>query len=103
MAVSPLQDTEFNRYKSDIKFLDYCSIGAAGIFSQLRVYQPTVQDRITGFLVPNEHDEWIEVMKELISDGDLRQEVARQANCYLFQERILARCIQNWERALEVI
>jgi hypothetical protein len=41
IALSPLQDTPFNRCKSDIKFLDYSAIGAAGIYSRGPAYAST--------------------------------------------------------------
>ena len=100
IAISPLIENEFNRCKSDIKFLDYCSIGAAGVFSRVPAYQSTVRPFETGILVENREESWIEALDRLITEPDLRIEIARSAMIYLFKERTISRCVRNWIDAL---
>ena len=100
IAISPLIEDEFNRCKSDIKFLDYCSIGAVGIFSRVPAYQSTVKHLETGLLVENLEQSWIEALGRLIMEPDLRTEIARSAMVYLFEERTISRCVRNWVDAL---
>jgi glycosyltransferase involved in cell wall biosynthesis len=100
IALAPLVDTTFTRSKSDIKFLDYAAMGAAGIFSKGPVYSPTVQHLRTGWLVENRKKFWVEAIENLITDPALRQEIARNARSYLLNERILAKNSVNWVNAL---
>ena len=68
IAIAPLQNTPFNRCKSDIKFLDYAAIGAAGIFSESPVYSNSVHHRQEGWLAENTPEVWEEALETLIQD-----------------------------------
>lgn len=96
IAISPLQNTQFNNCKSDIKFLDYASIGAAGIYSQSPVYSSTVHHQQNGWLAENSPDAWVEALETLIKDTPLRLSIARNATGYLYKERILAQHAADW-------
>jgi glycosyltransferase involved in cell wall biosynthesis len=96
ITISPLQNTQFNNCKSDIKFLDYASIGAAGIYSQSPVYLSTVHNQQDGWLAENSPDAWVEALETLIQDTPLRLSIARNASRYLYQERILAQHAADW-------
>jgi len=101
IAVSPLKDTPFNRCKSDIKFLDYSAIGAAGIYSRIPAYESSVRHLETGWLAENEVEAWVEALERLLSDDSLRMQLAQNATRYLYAERTLACCAHNWLKALE--
>jgi glycosyltransferase involved in cell wall biosynthesis len=101
IAISPLEDTPFNQCKSEIKFLDYSAIGAAGIYSQVPAYESSVRHLETGWLAENEVDAWVEALEELLSNDRLRMQIAQNATRYLYAERILAYCAHNWLKALE--
>jgi len=101
IAISPLKHTTFNQCKSDIKFLDYSAIGAAGIYSRVPAYESSVRHLQTGWLAGNDVDAWVEALEELLSNDSLRIQVAQNATQYLYAERILARCAHNWLKALE--
>jgi glycosyltransferase involved in cell wall biosynthesis len=100
IALAPLVDNAFNRSKSDIKFLDYAAIGAAGIFSQGPVYSSTIKHLETGWLVDNRKKNWVEALDTLITDESLRREIAQNASRYLYNYRILAHCSYRWVDAL---
>lgn len=101
IAISPLKDTPFNRCKSDIKFLDYSAIGAAGIYSRVPAYESSVRHLETGWLAENDVGAWVEALETLLADDGLRMQLAHNATRYLYAERILARCAANWLKALE--
>jgi hypothetical protein len=103
IALSPLRITPFNRYKSDIKFLDYCAIGAAGVFSRIAAYQSSVQDRATGILVDNQPELWFQAIDELIRNELFRMAIAREATDYLYSERVLAHHYYDWIAALQSV
>lgn len=101
IAISPLKDTPFNRCKSDIKFLDYSAIGAAGIYSRVPAYESSVRHLETGWLAENEVGAWVEALEGLLSDDNLRIQMAQNATRYLYTERTLAHCAHCWLQALE--
>ena len=101
IAISPLKNTPFNQCKSDIKFLDYSAIGAAGIYSRVPAYESSVRHLQTGWLAGNDVGAWVEALEELLSNDRLRMQLAQNATQYLYAERILARCAHNWLKALE--
>jgi processive 1,2-diacylglycerol beta-glucosyltransferase len=101
IAISPLRDTAFNASKSDIKFLDYCAVGAAGIYSRVPAYASSLRHMETGWLAENDTEAWTEALATLIADDELRRHVARQATEYLYGERILAQCADRWLSALD--
>jgi glycosyltransferase involved in cell wall biosynthesis len=96
MAISPLQDTPFNNCKSDIKFLDYASIGAAGIYSQSPVYSSTVCHQQNGWLTENSPDAWEGALETLLQDSPLRLTIAKNATHYLYKDRTLVQHAADW-------
>jgi len=100
IAIAPLQNTDFNNAKSDTKFLDYCAIGAAGIYSNTPVYQSSVVNNETGLLVDNNFDDWVKALEVLISDNTYRLRLAQNAHKYLYENRVLGQCVRNWIDAL---
>jgi glycosyltransferase involved in cell wall biosynthesis len=96
IAISPLLNTHFNACKSDIKFLDYASIGAAGIFSQSPAYSSTVQHQQNGWLAENTPEAWEQAIETLLLQPELRLSIARNAYRYLYTERILAERANDW-------
>ena len=101
IAISPLRETHFTRCKSDIKFLDYAAIGAAGIFSQTLAYSSTVHHREDGWIAENRPQAWEEALETLIQDNALRLKIARNASHYLYSERILAQRATDWVNIVE--
>ena len=96
IAIAPLETTSFNNCKSDIKFLDYASIGAAGIFSQSPAYSSTVQHQQNGWLATNTPEAWKEALDCLINDPSLRSNIAQNGSRYLYTQRTLAQHATDW-------
>jgi glycosyltransferase involved in cell wall biosynthesis len=100
IALAPLIDSRFTRCKSDIKFLDYSALGAAGIYSRVPAYESSVRHLETGWVTDNTIEAWQRALEELISSNDLRRDLAQRAAHYLFAERILKQRARNWLAAL---
>lgn len=100
IAVAPLADTPFNHAKSDIKFLDYSALGAAGIYSDVAAYQASVRHGETGWLVENSPAAWAAALERLLADEPLRLQTAANARRYLHRTRTVAPSAPNWLHAL---
>jgi len=101
IALAPLADTPFNACKSDLKYLDYAAMGAAGIYSDVTAYAGTVRHGETGWLAPNDTGAWVEALETLVARPELREAMARGAASYLYGERVLARQGTRLVTALE--
>jgi processive 1,2-diacylglycerol beta-glucosyltransferase len=102
IAISPLRDTPFTRCKSDIKYLDYAAIGAAGIFSQSSAYTSTIHHKEDGWIAENLPEAWEEALETLMQDRSLRLQIARNASRYLYSQRILAQHAPDWVKIVRL-
>lgn len=100
IALAPLIDSPFTRCKSDIKFLDYSALGAAGIYSRVPAYESSVRHLETGWVTDNTIEAWQSALKQLISSRDLRRDLAQRAAHYLDAERVLRQRAHDWSAAL---
>lgn len=80
-AVAPLKANDFNRCKSDIKFLEYSICGIPAIYSDLTPYQGCVKQNGTGLLVGDPLQEsWYQAIKLFIENPELRREIGESAH-----------------------
>lgn len=101
IGIAPLVNNEFNRFKSDIKFLDYTAAAIPGIYSDVPAYVGTVKNYVTGVLVDDSASAWTAALERLIEDEPLRLKLVDNASRYLYEERILAKCADLWLPAIQ--
>jgi hypothetical protein len=101
IALAPLMDTPFNRCKSDLKYLDYAAVGAAGIYSRVAPYQAGIRHLETGWLADNTPAAWVEALDGLIGDADLRRRLAAAGQAELVGQRTLAHRAGDWVTAID--
>ena len=96
IALLPLLDNQFNRAKSDLKFIECAGNGAAVLASPV-VYEKTLRDGETGFIF---HDtkEFADKLRVLIDNADKRREMATAAYEYVKHNRLLS---QHYEERLD--
>ena len=92
IGVIPLADTDFNRKKSYIKFLDYSALGLASICSDIQPYREVVKNGENGLLVRNDTECWYKAIKRVIDEPKLRKKLSFNAhqdliNMYTLQHR----------------
>jgi glycosyltransferase involved in cell wall biosynthesis len=88
IGVAPLADAEFNRYKSDLKYLEYAALGLPGVFSESEPYQ-TVEHARTGFTAGDNATAWVEAVLALADDVLLRERIAGAAFRYVASQRLM--------------
>lgn len=100
VALAPLEETPFDSCKYFNKYLEYGSLGAAGIYSEVPPYVDAVRDGETGLLVPNRPGDWLAAIGALVDDAGLRRRIAAAAARDVearFSERALE---ASWLRSL---
>ncbi|MBO6290890.1 MAG: glycosyltransferase [Selenomonas sp.] len=84
----PLRDNDFNRTKSDLKFIESAGHGAV-VLASPTVYEATVRDGRNGFLYRDTR-EFKEYLTLLIENRERRLETAEAAYRYVQEERLLS-------------
>jgi tetratricopeptide (TPR) repeat protein len=86
IGIAPLEDTPFNRSRSDVKFLEYAACGVVAVVQAAGPYLLSVKQGRTGFLF-NSPDELISTLDHLASDASARINVSASAREYVLLER----------------
>jgi tetratricopeptide (TPR) repeat protein len=89
IGLAPLLPTDYNRGRSDVKFLEYAAHGVAGIYADLEPYRASVTDGETGLLY-RDGPELLRCLDRLAGDAGLRQRIRTQAHAHVSQQRRLA-------------
>jgi len=95
--LAPLHDNLFNRCKSNLKFLEYSAIGAAGVYSRLAPYENVVVQGVNGFLASNSQ-EWETNLTVLIEDSGLRARIAKNAQATVANNWLLSEHAEEWKQ-----
>lgn len=86
IAIVPLEDTPFNRCKSNIKWLEYSACGIPGVYSDILPYNSCVAEGRTGLLADGSTGKWVEALETLITQQSLRRSIGMAA-----QEDVLSK------------
>ncbi len=77
IGLMPLSDDPWSRGKCAFKLLQYLAVGVPVVASPVGMNSEIVHNHRNGFLALNEHD-WLEWLKLLIQDPDLRRRLGRK-------------------------
>lgn len=93
----PLEDNNFNKYKSDLKFIENAAAGIPTVASNVVVYSNTIKHNENGLLARNDKD-WIKCLRRLVSDAGFREKLGKNAREYA-ERRMISKTIGLWEKA----
>jgi glycosyltransferase involved in cell wall biosynthesis len=88
IALLPLQDTSFNRLKSDLKFVESCAAGVVPICSET-VYGAEARHRDIGIFAHTPAD-WAEALRLLVEDPDALARRRAAGAAYVRERRMHA-------------
>ena len=94
IGICPLAKTHFNECKSDLKFLEYGSLGIPSVASKFEPYK-TIKHGQTGFLARNS-DDWRKYITMLLDDEELRLKIGKAAKEYIASQRTIQDNIWRW-------
>jgi glycosyltransferase involved in cell wall biosynthesis len=95
IGLAPLRNTEFNRCKSNIKFLEYAIAKIPGVYSKTVYSRKNFDSRKRGVISFNE-DQWYLALRNLIICKSLRDDVATSAYAHVRQQYNLESNIYKW-------
>lgn len=101
IGLAPLPASEFHRFKYWNKYLEYGSLGVAGIYSDVPPNADVVRHGATGLLCPNSPEAWHAAILELVAKKALRERIAHAA--YLDVESRFApgALVPHWTTAMD--
>lgn len=88
IGLAPLLPTEYNRCRSDVKFLEYASQGVVGIYADLDPYRSSVIHGETG-LIYQTPNEMIACLDLLLENEELRHRLRSNAHQYVAKNRLI--------------
>lgn len=106
IGLAPLADNQFNQSKSRLKFLEYSGLGLATVASTVGEYREAIVDGVNGRLGGNSAEAFEEALFSLITNEDLRLELAGNASRLVAESLAEAHCVEprlERLRGLEVL
>lgn len=81
ITIAPLLSTDFNRFKSQVKYLEAALVGTPLVASPT-VYAEYAIDGDTA-LIAHDEQQWVDALSRLIEDPDLRARLAHSARTHV--------------------
>lgn len=78
IGIAPLRDNDFNRAKSNLRWLEYSALKIPTVASNVRPFAESIKDSQTGLLCSTKQ-EWYDALSVLIKDASVRESVGRHA------------------------
>lgn len=101
IGLAPLPDSSFHRFKYWNKYLEYGSLGVAGIYSDVPPNADVVRDGATGLVCPNEPEAWHDALLRLIREQSLRERIGHAAYLDVESKFAVGALVPHWRTALE--
>jgi glycosyltransferase involved in cell wall biosynthesis len=101
IGIAPLAFHSFNRSKSDLKFLEYASLGIPVVATDFGPYSDSIVSGLTGMLVRHPH-EWSKHLRALVSDDAMREEIGANARAWA-STRSIQTNYWRWEETYRAI
>ena len=96
IGLAPLEDTEFNRGKSNIKFLEYVAVGTVCLASDVTPYAECVN-----YKAKNTFDDWYKKLEKLITDAKFREKILNEQKRFVADNYSLESIGLEWEKACQ--
>lgn len=85
IGIAPVTPSKFNKSKSNIKFLEYSTLGIPCVAARVYPYEITIRPGDTGFIAETEQ-EWYEQLAALVTSAELRATIGAQAKRAVWSE-----------------
>jgi hypothetical protein len=79
IGIAFLQDTHFNRSKTQAKYRDFALAGIPGLYSNIPPYANSVKNAVTGLLIENDPKSWTQQITKLAEDNTMANSICANA------------------------
>lgn len=97
IAIAPLEDTEFNKGKSCVKYYEYASVGSVTLASDVLPYSEEVTYR-----AKNTFKDWYNKLEKLIVNKEFRDTLLKQQQEWVKENRSTDAIGIMWEMACQL-
>lgn len=98
IGLIPLADNDFNRCKSNLKWLEFSALKVPTVSQNMIPYSNSITDGRDGLLA-NTEEEWFQKVSELIEKPELRKNISENAYNKVKRDYNLDTNCRLWERA----
>lgn len=84
IGIAPVTDSKFNQAKSNLKWLEYSSIGVPTVASAVYPYAQSIEQGVTGIICRTD-DDWYEALTVLIDNPSERRAMGERAKAHVWQ------------------
>ena len=96
IGVVPLANLDFNKCKSELKYIEFAALGIPVVASGIGAYKDCIQNGVNGYLSTNE-DEWVDKLSVLIEDPILRNGMVNNARDDILKNYSLKSRVNQWD------
>ena len=99
IGIMPTPDDDWARGKCALKALQYMALGIPAVCSDVGANREVVKHGVNGFLCKTPED-WVESLKKLIDDEDLRHRLGDEARRTVVERYSMEKCAQNFAQVV---
>lgn len=96
ISVAPLKDTQFNRCKSNIKWMEAAMLEIPTVASDVAPYK-CIQHGKNGFLATNK-EQWVKYLSKLVEDATLRKTIGKAAKQEVLDHWTVDKFLPEYEK-----
>ena len=102
IAIAPLEDNDFNKAKSELKWCEYSMLGVPTVASKFGPYKRAIRHGVDGLLAGSPRA-WENALEDLIESAELRHRIAAEARARVLDEYNADRQAHRWLEIFERI
>jgi tetratricopeptide (TPR) repeat protein/GT2 family glycosyltransferase/glycosyltransferase involved in cell wall biosynthesis len=96
LGIAPLVDTEFNRCKSNLKFLQYSAVGLPSLYSDVVPYSNSIERDVNGILVENTIEAWYDAIVRCLQERDYLNQIGQTARQTILDRHLMSHYIEQY-------
>ena len=99
IAIAPLEESNINKSKSNLKYLEYTALNIPCIYSNVGPYKE-MKIKNTGLIVNNTTEEWENALISLITNTKLYNQLLRNAYNDIEKNYLVENAVLSWKKIL---
>lgn len=102
IGIAPLRDNNFNRAKSNLRWIEYSALKIPTVASKVRPFAESITPDVDGIIATSEK-EWYTALKDLIERKTARENLAERAYCTVKSKHNMEKIAQQYAEILKEI